>query len=163
MAFCGKKVDYPYFTVTHLNRDGIKCHYAFIGLAMKKKYNDILNSDKKELIKDFGSFNVNLWFSVNKNNEKLIFLDNRIWLDDTIFNIKLKLFLVLSEVNINYVIPDNQQLWIKVDNKNKILGYEFYNEDNKDITYYNYEPAIYSKPVIDNNFLTEDDENLLKK
>ena len=58
MAFCGRKVEYPYIIVTHLDKNSLKSHYAFVGLEMMKKYNlkdykETLKNKKEELKKDF--------------------------------------------------------------------------------------------------------------
>lgn len=168
MAFCGKKVEYPYLTITYLNRNGVKGHYAFIGLEMMKKYKDISNSlknniERKKLKKDFGDFNINLWLSAIKNKEKLFFINNRIWLDDTIYNIKLKIFYFISVPEKYYLLPNNQELWMNIDNKNKLLGHTYYKEEFNDNIYISYEPSIYNKPKIDNDFITKDDERTLEK
>jgi hypothetical protein len=146
MSFCKDKVHFPYFTITRVSRD-INTHYAFIGDTPQNMFNNLNN---KELLKIFDKECVDLWKSIVKNNEKLYFINDRIWLDDSIYTIKNKIFIYLSKDD-DYIPPEIQELWLKIDDKNVILGNK-YEKEEEDLIF---EPHFNKKPQIDNDFITD--------
>jgi hypothetical protein len=152
MVSCTQPVVFPYFIVSRKHREDISIHYAFVG--NKEKYKEQLekissgNLPSKEIKDVFGDI-TKIWESIIKKNEPLIFIYDMIWLDDTIFQIKRKLFVYLSKEN-NYLLPERQQLWTK----DIILGNVF----EKDMKTIRYKPALDEKPFIENEFLSEDNE-----
>jgi len=167
MAFCDEPVEFPYFTVSRMYRDNAPMHYAFVGLEMSKVYGNLFKNmsngnipgkeDIKKLKNIFGSYTVDLWKSIIEAREPLIFLNDRIWTDDTIFKIKTKLFVYLSKPKEIFVLPTHQQLWMHINNKDEILGLMF-EKEGKTTKLISYKPAIHNVPKIDNDFLTADDE-----
>ena len=176
MAFCNDPIKFPYFTISRVYRDNAPMHYAFVGLNMKKTYKSLFDnmsngnipnkSDIQKLKNIFGNYSVNIWISFIKAKEPLIFINDRIWTDDTVFKIKTKLFIYLSNPKETFIIQQFQQIWMNINNKNEILGYMFEKENSDELI--KYIPAIDSVPSIDEDFLTEEDErksyiNLVKE
>ena len=50
-----------------------------------------------------------------------------------------------------------------IDNKNILLDHQYYTEISNDIKYLHYEPSIYSKQEVDNDFITKDGEKTSEK
>ena len=158
MDFCKNNIDFPYFTITRVFRDKEYVHFAFIGI---QNYSSLLKSlknlnstkDIKKLKDIFGEHNINLW-----KKGPVIFINDRIWTDDTIFQIKKKIFTYLSNPDKEFIIPVHQELWI---GENNILGLKFkkYSETELD-KYINYGPAINKTPFIDKLFVSDDDEKI---
>lgn len=172
MALCDEPVIYPYFTVSHVYRDNSPIHYAFIGINMLEKHKLLFNSmsngnipDKsniKILKETFGEYSTDLWVSIIEAREPILFINDRIWTDDTIFEIKTKLFIYLSKPKDKFILQPYQQLWMKINNKLNILGLSFEKEylNLNKTELINYGPAIDSIPSIDTEFVSEDDEKL---
>ena len=164
MAFCEASVIFPYFTVSRMFRDNASMHYAFIGLEMSKQFSglfknmsngNIPNKTESVSLKEvFGDYNVKLWTSIIEAREPLIFVNCRIWTDDTIFDIKTKIFTYLSRKE-EFLLTNQQELWMNINNKDTILGFMFEKENSEIITY---SPSINDIPKIDNDFVTDDDE-----
>lgn len=168
MAFCSESIKFPYFTVSRLYRDNASMHYAFVGLDMAKKHNELFKNmsngnipekNNINMLKNiFGNYTVDIWISAIKNREPLIFINDMLWTDDTIFTIKTKLFVYLSKPSNLFVLQNYQQLWMKSNDSNKLLGVFFEKDTNNSIELVKYEPAVYDKPNIDTSILSEDDE-----
>ena len=171
-SFCGKKVFFPYFTITRKFRDLPSTHHVFVGkenhkehLNIFKKMSDgnlLTKSESRKLEKIFGKNNILLWDYAIKKNEPIIFINDRIWTDDTIFKIKSKIFVYFSDPkNRKFILPNHQQLWITSKSKNsekkhKILGHIFEKENNQLISF---PPATeIPKPDIDIEFISENNE-----
>lgn len=145
MSFCKENVKFPYFTITRVFRDNNPVHYAFVG------NHDVASLSNKTLLDIFGKQCTNLWTSIHKKKEKLHYINDRIWLDDTVFKIKNKIFIYMSSIDW-HILPENQQVWITLDGTNTILGYE-YEKNEKAIVF---QPTFYDTPGIDDDFITDD-------
>lgn len=151
---CNLKVDMPLFVVENINRNGDNKRYWFVDNQEdetikilstmeqtkkidKIKLKSILPSIYNDIIKDFN------------NNKVVKFIYDKIRIDDSINDIKKKIFVYCSEPDTNYFIePKNQMLWININdvNKYKILGYSY---NNYKIT----KPFIYEERKIDSTFI----------
>lgn len=170
MAFCNETVNFPYFTVSRVYRDTASMHYAFVGMEMSKKHSKLfknmsngnvpLKNDITLLKNIFGDKTVELWISIIESREPLIFINDMIWTDDTIFKIKAKLFVYLTNIKKSFILPAYQQLWVNINNKNHILGFSFEKDTSSGIEIINYLPAVDDIPKIDSEFVTEDDERI---
>jgi hypothetical protein len=171
MAFCENTVIFPYFTISRVFRDKISIHYVFVGLEMLKNTTLIplfksmsdgivpQKNDIKILKNMFGDYNVDLWISSINLKESIFFINDRIWTDDTIFQIKTKIFTYLSNVKGDFIIQSHQELWMNIENKKIILGTMYEKEIELQILeLLMFEPAITTLPKIDNSFLTTNDE-----
>lgn len=168
MAFCDEPVKFPYFTISRVYRDNASMHYAFIGIDMAKKHNELFKrmsngnipgkNDIEMLKTIFGEYTVDLWVSIIEGREPLIFINDMIWTDDTIFKIKAKLLVYLSKPKNTFLLPDYQQLWMNIDGANKILGMTFEKQTPDGVELISYDPAIDNVPEIDTSILSEDDE-----
>lgn len=135
-----------------MSRLGYGIHYVFIG-EIEEKIKDILkkfeerkkiSSEEIKLLKEnYNSEDINNWINIVKNKIKIKFLKEKIQLDDTISDIRKKIFVYLSEVeNKKYILQENQELWLE----NKKGGYEiigYFYENIKTKEKYNIKPQIY--------------------
>ena len=172
MAFCENTVVFPYFTISRVFRDKISIHYAFVGLKMLKNttLNPLFKSMSNGIIpqknditilkKMFGDYSVNLWISLINLKESIFFINDRIWTDDTIFQIKIKIFTYLSDVKKEeFITPFHQEIWINIEKKNIILGIMYEKDIKLQVSeLVMFEPAVTKLPEIDNSFLSTDDE-----
>lgn len=141
------KVD-PIFIINILTRLENKS-YVFIGKypselesAINKLENNKKLTDKEnKLLKEHYPSSTN-WCKLKNPT----FINERIYIDDNIDNIKLKIFSYLSDPSKNkYLFNKNQELWVKLKSNNnyKLLG--------------NYIPGInpsyYTKPSVDYKFV----------
>jgi len=149
--FCNLKIVNPYFSVILKDRKDNK-RFVFVGTEYK---NEILKkienkkiitiSDKKKFIKKFGS---NYDWLTYKGDIK--FIKYYINVDDTIQNLKTKIFVLLNEY-INIIAPPvNQQLYLR---SGKIIGNQF-----KDI-----ESITKNKFKIDKEFVDDDGFKKIKE
>jgi len=180
MALCAKvSTNDEVFVVTRLFRDGTPLHYAFVGEEITKKHKDLLGkisttlpnaTEEKRLEKIFSKKTIKLFKTILSNDEEINFIPDKIWLDDTIYQIKIKLFSYLSSLNQRkFLLPQNQQLWVMMDRdgrkKDIILGIEFIKQiekadGTKTLSYpMSYPPALDTDKVeVDNEFLTANGE-----
>lgn len=176
MALCTKPKKDQIFLITRLYREGIPEHYAFVGAEQTKTYRGIFekinsgrqtNASEEKKLKDFFSQRtIDLFKKIAKKRETIILVPDRVWLDDTIYQIKIKIFVYLSTLSKRaFLLPQNQQLWITVRNKDTVLGIEFVREiqavdGQKTLSYpMSYPPALDGdKQEIDKEFLTADGE-----
>ena len=146
-----------------------KEHYVFIGniegniLNILKKLenrNKILKEEIILLKKNFKDDYMD-WINIVKNNIKINFIPNKIYIDDSINEIRKKIFAYCSNPDKkNYILPENQELWIIKNNGQKeIIGYYYENSKSKqkDIL----EPHII-KDFVKNNLLNFDDDDRKK-
>jgi len=148
MSFCNKKVDFPFFIVSRVYRDTVPSHYIFIGKEIYQKYNTLiediqnhLNVSLKPISSIIGNYITNTIKDIVKKKENIIFIQDRIWLDETLFSIKKKIF--VYEKNI---IPNYQQLWIRNKEKVIVLDTEFI------------ESPITITPSVDREYVNESNE-----
>jgi hypothetical protein len=176
MALCTKPSEDQDFVVTRLFRNSSPQHFAFVGAPQLKEHKEILQkigngksitaTEEKRLEKSFTKKTINLLKKVSSKGEKVHFVPDRIWLDDSVYQIKIKIFVYLSNPNTRkFLLPQNQQLWSIVNDKDIVLGVEFIREiqaanGHKTFSYpMSYPPALESdKPEIDKEFLTPDGE-----
>ena len=87
----------------------------------------------------------------HKKISSLLFIFHSIYLDDSINDIRKKIFLYLSEPSKNnYILPIHQELWINnKENKNEIIGIYYENSNDQKI---NMEPCVYSQPKENSSF-----------
>jgi hypothetical protein len=155
---CNISIEKYIFSVEKVSRLGIKkfIHYVFVGDVspdiekvlkklenrqnLKQKDVDILQTNYKKYYTS--------WINVVKKNIKIVFVKCKIQMDDTIEEIKKKIYIYLSDVeNKKYIIPENQELWIQKDKDYYILGSYYENIDNNERI--NKLPSIYEKYQLD--------------
>lgn len=91
------------------------------------------------------------WINIVKNKIKIYFLPYYIQIDDTISDIRKKIFIYLSNPDKQqYILPENQELWFEKNNgKYEIVGYYYENDVTKEKE--NFIPQVYEKLNIKNN------------
>ena len=166
------------FTICYVKRDENK-YYVFTG----KVNNDLkIILEKIENRKNISSTEVILlkktypnyymtWINIVKDKKKIKFINIKINIDDTINDIRKKIFIYLSDVEKKeYILPENQEIWLeklkskdKNNDKNEIIGYFYI--DKKGITESKliYPPHLYEKYSFTNNDYLSFDEKLYKK
>jgi hypothetical protein len=158
------------FSIHKKSRFNNDKYYVFIGIVennIKKILNKLENREnilKEDLIllknkypNDFMS-----WINIVKEKIKIKFINNTIRIDDTINEIRNKIFVYLSDIeNKSYILPKNQELWMKKKNNSyEIIGYYYENIQKKDKE--NINPHIFDKFDLKENKLFLD-TNKLKK
>ena len=107
------------------------------------------NKIKKEYPKDYAKM-----LSYSKLKDNVIFIDDLINLDNTVIDIKKKIFYYLSDTkNSTFLNINNQLLWLE---DNIILGYN-YNNDNKGKGII---PSLITKIKVDYSFMEKDGEKI---
>ena len=138
-----------YLVKRHKNKFKKKA-YLFVGDIDDKIKNSLNNlgtkklneNDKKNIKKDYPIYYKD-WLKIDC---EVVIINNKIREDDSIYLIKNKLFAYLSNLaNDYYIIPNNQQLWMKRKNEINVLGYYYESTQNK--------ASIYEKPIIDKKFV----------
>ena len=150
-----------FFVLTNIFREGKKKHYFFVG---KKKYEEnktLINKiesgrnyNKNNVSKVFGKYICKL--IVNSDKDDIIFINQMIWLSDTIFDIKIKIFSYLSSQN-KFFIKKNQFLMIDVNKKKMLIDCLYKNNNEEYIPEFDIDKA----PEIDTNFV--DNNNIERK
>ena len=147
----------------NLDKDNYKppIHYVFIG-DIESEYKNIFEKfEKREEIK---SSDVTLlknkykdyyldWVKVVKDKKQIKFINSTIRIDDSINEIKKKIYVYLSNPSDNkYILTENQQLWMSPEkNDYYMLGSYYVNyvtEEKIEV-----KPSIYEKFNLDNQFL----------
>lgn len=165
---CDIKYNDICFSIQKVSRN-TKEHYVFIGsterniLNILKKLenrNKILKEEIIILKKHFKDY-YNDWINIVKNNIKINFISNKIYIDDSINEIRKKIFVYCSNPDKkNYILPENQELWIIQNNgKKEIIGYYYENSKSKEKDIL--EPHII-KDFVKNNLLKFDYDNRKK-
>ena len=167
------------FTICYVKRDENK-YYVFTGKVnsdikiILEKIENRKNISSTEVIllkKTYPNYYMD-WINIVKDKKKIKFIDVKISIDDTINDIRKKIFIYLSDVEKKeYILPENQEIWLeklksndKNNNKNEIIGYFYIDKnsaktDNKLI----YPPHLYEKYSFTNNDYLSFDEKLYKK
>ena len=171
MSFCKNTIIFPYFTISRVFRNKKSIHYAFVGLEMYKDKkltslfknisNGVIpnNNDIDILQNIFGNYNTELWISSINLKESIFFINDRIWTDDTIFQIKIKIFSYLSNIEKEFILPFHQEIWVNIKNEKNILGFVYEKETKlNSAEIIRFKPSIDSLPKIDILFVTDDDE-----
>lgn len=146
----------PYFTIELFTRNSNDL-YAFIGKNIEQELNKILKKleknieltkkEKNMITKKFGEYSNN-WLN-RSYTTKLKFINEIIYVDDTINNIKNKIFIYIGKENLDYY-ENNQELWIEkgIDDY-EILGYSYLDSKIK--------PSVFEKYKIDTDFFYSED------
>ena len=117
----------PYFTIEQVSRKSRK-RYGFVG-KLEKKMKEILDKvvakqtisgiDEKHLEDTFGTTSKS-WLHL-KSNTTFQYIEDKIYLNDTMTEIKNKVTSYLSKENI--ILPVNQQFWFTTKNKKyRVIG-----------------------------------------
>jgi hypothetical protein len=142
-----------YIFVGSQNPDILEILQRF-GLERKiKKEND---SKIQEI---FGKKVYDSWKDILKKgkNNKLYFIPNLIRMDDSLNEVKKKIFVYCSDhEHRKYILPRNQEIWIKTKSGNnsksfKMLGYHYINKETEEV--YEYPPHVKVHPVVDPDLL----------
>ena len=139
---CNIYIPEPIFTICRLN--GIsKKYYVFVGEVSKQmqtileKLEKRKNIDKEstQLLKlEYKDYYLN-WVKLLKEREFIKFIYFKIRLDDNLQEIKQKIFIHLSDPDkSDWILPNNQELWIVQDNKESLIGYKYENCNSPHIT-----------------------------
>ncbi len=108
----------------------------------------------------FGKSVYDSWKEILKKgkNNKLYFIPNLIRMDDSLNEVKKKIFVYCSDhEHRKYMLPRNQEIWIKTKgsgnnaNRYKMLGYHYVDKETGDI--YQYPPHIKVRPEVDPDLL----------
>lgn len=163
------------FTICYVKRNENK-YYVFIGkvnndikIILEKIENrkNISSSEVIILKKTYPKYYMD-WINIVKERKKIKFIDVKINIDDTINDIRKKIFIYLSDnEQKKYILPENQEIWLEKmsgKNKNEIIGYFYIDKnsttpENKLI----YPPHLYEKYTFANNDYLSFDEKLNKK
>jgi len=116
-----------------------RTHYVFIGeiedniyelLKKIENLQSITGTDAKILRNKFQKY-INKWAKIasQKKIYKIRFIKNKIQIDDSISNIRKKIFVFISDYEEKeFILPENQQLWVeKSYGKEEIIGYYYEN------------------------------------
>jgi len=160
---CNISVHKPIFTVNWVTRESktSRNYYIFIGIQDKdtmgilhKMVNEkkIKPSDKVKLQNRFGKV-FEHWFESFKRGIKLHFIEDYIKMDDSLFEVRKKLFVYLSDPKSQkYLLPPNQELWFEDKNHKKhLMGYQYYDKNTNEKI--NFQPHLDSKFEIDEHLL----------
>jgi len=134
---CDVKYDNIIFSVHKVSRFNINEYYVFIGdtdnninntLKKLEKRENLNKEDVKILRENYFDY-YNEWINIVKNKIKIIFIPNRIQIDDSIGEIRKKIFIFLSNFEEElFILPENQELWLEKNNGTKqIIGYYYEN------------------------------------
>jgi hypothetical protein len=160
------------FSVQKISRFNNTENYVFIGITedpitsiLNKLENreNILKNEVLLLKKNFPDDYMQ-WIKLIKNKIKIKFLPVKIQIDDSINQIREKIYIYISDFeNKSFIIPQNQELWLKKSNgENEIIGYYYENKKTKEKEFLN--PHIFDiKIEKDNKNLKIFDTNYLKK
>jgi len=157
--------DIPYdnviFSVHKMSRYNNAINYVFIGiiepkiLEILKKFEDrkkITGDEIKILKEKYSNDDINNWINIVKNKIKIKFIQEKIQIDDTISDIRKKIFIYLSDIeNKKYILQENQELWLEKKTGNyEIIGYFYENIKTKEKL--KIKPQIYEDPIDKTNF-----------
>ena len=134
---CDIKYDKIIFTVQKVSRFGPNTfeNYVFIGitddimLGILNKIENRLNIKREEVLllkQRYPNYYLE-WIEIVKKKMKIKFIPALIQIDDSINDIRKKIFVFLSDPETKtYILPENQELWLKKkDGSFKILGYHY--------------------------------------
>jgi hypothetical protein len=132
---CDIYVETPFFSVYRRSRKD-DVYYVFIGTVSKEIQAILRRLEKreslsKEMVRQLRELYPNdylSWIDVVKRKIKIQFIYGRICIDDTVYELRKKLFYYLSSPSQNtFLLPENQELWMKSKDKTYILGYTYEN------------------------------------
>lgn len=151
MSFCNKEIHFPYFIVSRVYRDTSPIHYIFVGRDIVQKHKKLLENITNHtqdslgpVSSILGKYITNTIKEIVKKKEHIIFVEDRIWLDEPVFSVKKKIF-VYDRNN----IPNYQQLWVsnKKEHKKVFVFDTEFTESPMSIT-----------PSIDKEYVNESNE-----
>ena len=157
---CDLKINPLFMTIEKVSR--IFTHiYIFVGNISNTSIKSILNKiEKKENIhmneqkilqEYFGSVYKNWLNYYKKDKVDIHFINEMIEMNDTLHLIRKKIFYFLSNPSKNkYILPENQELWIKNENEeDEIIGVCYLQSKDEKI---NIKPSVKIKPSENKNF-----------
>ena len=128
-----------YFTLNKVSRNE-QIAYIFIGNIkpnVKKKLEILEKGKNIKLDKSLDEYKeyIKTWNEFIKKNVKIKFIYDLIEINDSIGNIRKKIFYYCSNPNKNnFILPENQELWVKnKNNENEIIGFYYENMNNDKI------------------------------
>ena len=164
---CNISYDNLIFSIHKLSKnEKINDYYVFIGKTdenIKKILNKLenrLNIPKEEVLllkNNYKDYYLD-WISIVKKKIRIKFIPVKIEIDDSINEIRKKIFVYLSdEKNKYFILPQNQELWLQhLDGKMEIIGYYYYKNTKT-------EEKEYITPSIYEEFSENFDEKAVKK
>ena len=163
---CNIKYEDLIFSIQKVSRFDLKEYYVFIGntdqslsnIFKKLENRQGISKDEVLLLKKVYPEYYFQWINIVKNKIKIKFIPHKIHIDDSINEIRNKIFIFLSDPESKYyILPKNQELWLENKNKTKkIIGYFYANSKNKNKVYTT--PHIYTQFKIDDQFLHDTDK-----
>lgn len=167
---CNVKYENIIFSIYKKTRLGNDEFNVFIG-NVNDKINNILKKLEKRstILKDevlmlksaYPNYYME-WINIVKKNIKIRFINAKIEIDDTLSDIRKKIFVYMSNKETNdYILPENQEFWLaKTNGETTMIGYYYENKDTEEKL--NYKPSIFE--VIDKKTLDQKmDKSVLKK
>ena len=181
---CNIQYNFPIFSVEKVNRDKRE-YYVFIGTVSEEISNILHKIETRKNIKteevrilktNYPNEFLN-WIKVAKEdkNINIKFINNKIYIDDSIREIKNKIFIFLSNLEKKeFIIPENQELWVNSNGKSEIIGYYYESTSIKSKKNNNYklftvphlsekfsESILYKKNLINSNIKINTSENTI--
>jgi hypothetical protein len=176
---CNIKYFNPIFTIEKINRNKNREYYIFIGTISEEINNIILKIENRRniktnevrILKNNYPIEYKEWIKIAKDDKNTIikFIKNKINIDDSIRELKNKIFIFLSDLSKKkFIIPENQEIWVNYNNKYEIIGHYYNNiKDNKNEKLFNIphlfenfdQSLIYSKDLSNSNIKINTSEN----
>jgi hypothetical protein len=137
---CDVKYENIIFIIQKISRIAKNEYYVFVGnhneninnIFKKLEKRENISSDEVRTLKNNFPNDYKNWIDLIKKKYKVQFIPNKIHIDDSISEIRKKIFVYLSNPETKeYIIPENQELWIEQENKKlNLLGYYYENDKN---------------------------------
>ena len=143
---CDIKYDNIIFSVYKKSRFNNNEVYVFVG-NVEEKVKKIFNKlEKREtivkedllLLKELYPIEFMDWINVVKSKIKINFINNKIHIDETISEIRKKIFVFMSDFDKKeFITPENQEIWMEKEKTGiyEIIGYNYENIETKVIEY----------------------------
>ena len=160
---CDIKIEHIIFQIEKIWRTIDKINreiYIFVGntndkikivLDKLEKKTSIRSEQELNILKNNYSKYYKNWIKYLKDNIKIKFIYESINIDDSIGDIRKKIFIYLSNYKENYfILPENQELWLE-NNKNEkeVIGFYYENKYEEKLLF---KPAVYVKPMENKEF-----------
>ena len=137
---CNLQYDNIIFNIHKISRIDQE-YYVFIGNVEENIYNilkkienrkNIIKEEVKILIENYKDYYIN-WIKIVKQKIKIKFIPIKIQIDDSLSDIRKKIFTFCSEPEKKiYYLPENQEIFFKKNNNDlEVYGYTYYNSKNK--------------------------------
>ncbi len=137
---CDLYFEDPYFSVEYVSKfdKSRNIVYIFVGIVkdnveviLKKLENrESIHSNELKILKDQFKSELNYWIKIVKQEKKKIkFVQSRIMYDDSLNEVKQKIFIHCSQHEDDwYILPQNMEIWVKDEkDKSHIFGYKYEN------------------------------------